>query len=167
MAFRHFGALQFVVVAATLIAEPAAAVVSEIVEGRIEGVILDGGNPVQGVRIWSCRDRLPPRSERSCNEMAGTWTDEAGRFGFTMHTGYRPPTPEQCQKPLSCHGDPGWSYWFVVETVTKRGSFWNGGLGYGRTYAQIVCDIAKLRTQPAGAEFECAIVREDRLEHGR
>lgn len=166
MTFRHL-ILQSMVAAAALIAEPAAAVVGNVVEGRIEGVILNEGKPVQGIRIWSCRDRLPSRSEKACNEFSGTWTDAVGHFSFAMQTGYRPPTLEQCRKPFSCHGDPGWSYWFVLEAANKRVSFWNGGLGYGRTYAQVICDLANLPTQTQGAELECSIVQEDRLEYGR
>jgi hypothetical protein len=152
---------------ALLRVEPVMATVGDAVDGRIEGVILEDGKPVQGVRIWSCRDRRPAGNEKTCDEMAGTWTNESGRFSFTMRTGYRPPRIEDCQKPFSCHGDPGWAYWFVVEAVTKTATFWNGGLGYGRTYAQVSCDLGKLRRQPPRAELECDIVREDWLKYGQ
>lgn len=164
MALRHFAHVLLVAIA--LVAGPASA--GETVEGLIEGTILMHGKPVQGVRIWWCRDERPPGGERSCNEFAGGWTDAAGRFSFRMRTGYTPPSPEECQKPFNCSmGDPGWSYWFVVETQSKRLGYWNGGLGYGVVHAEVICQLWDAGSFPRKEELECTVPKEDHLVYRR
>lgn len=163
MVVRHLVYLA-VVSTATLSTMSATAGSGDAVEGRIEGVVLVAGRPVQGVRVRFCKDALPARSEKNCNEFDGTWTDGSGHFGFKMRTGYEPPSSGQCQTPFACHGDPGWSYWFVVETINERFDFWTGGLGFGRTYARVVCDLAKGRPRTPAAE-PCSVMQEDALEY--
>jgi hypothetical protein len=136
------------------------------VAGHIEGVLLRGGQPVQGVRVWWCRDAVPRLSAKNCNETGGTWTDAEGAFRLEPYTGYRPPKPGQCREPLSCYGDPGWRYWFVVETTAKPATFWRGGLGYARTFAQLACDLQGFESGRS-EELECTVLREDSLKYER
>lgn len=96
-------------------------------------------------------------SEKTCDELAGLWTDAKGRFSFTTHAVYQLPSAEQCP-PVRCIADPGWTYWFVVETPERRVQFWNGGLGYGPTRVRVVCELVEARSRRRGDELNCPTI---------
>ena len=131
-----------------------------MVAGHIEGVVLRAGQPVEGARIWYCRDSELARHEKDCKEVAGTWTDRFGRFSFRMITGS---VPQPCSGAACGIFDPGWAYWFLLEIKREKVYLWRGGLGYGRPYAKIACELTRSEMRPP---FEkCSVEQEKSLEY--
>ncbi len=126
------------------------------VSGEIVGTITRNQVPVPGLAVLSCRDGSVG-SSGPCKEPIRAITDQRGRFSFNKIAGVEPPTPESCRANLKCDvADPGWSYWFKIVDGKETKVFWNGGLGYGRLYARIDCDLGSPKTS-GNVELDCKV----------
>lgn len=126
------------------------------VEGEIVGTITRGGKPIAGLKILSCRD-WGGSTKAPCLASIQVTTNRQGRFSFTKFTGFRPKTAVRCSNESPCViGDPGWNYWFKVVDGNETRLFWNGGLGYGRLFARVECDLGSSKNI-GHEELDCMV----------
>lgn len=124
------------------------------VETEIKGEIFRNGTPVSGLTITSCRDfKIGPKVQSECLNRIVVSTDKLGRFSFLRITGIDE-TAFVCERP--CARDPSWWYWFSVSDGGRSKSFYDGGLGFGRQFVRVTCDLAE--SPMDAAELACKAI---------
>ncbi len=122
--------------------------------GKIAGTITRGNMPAAGLHILSCKD-WSMSSSAPCQEPIRAVTDQHGQFTFDKFTGLKAADTDDRNASLKCANcDPGWSIWFKVVDGNQTRLFWTGGLGYGRPFARVTCDLASPKNI-GGGELDC------------